>query len=37
MVILAKYELEQGNTVEAEQASPVYLRDKVAWKKTAGS
>ncbi|MDR9827385.1 tRNA (adenosine(37)-N6)-threonylcarbamoyltransferase complex dimerization subunit type 1 TsaB [Vibrio sp. FNV 38] len=36
MVVLAKYELEQGNTVEAEQASPVYLRDKVAWKKLPG-
>ncbi|MGR5119015.1 tRNA (adenosine(37)-N6)-threonylcarbamoyltransferase complex dimerization subunit type 1 TsaB [Vibrio astriarenae] len=36
MVVLAKFELEQGNTVEAESASPVYLRDKVAWKKLPG-
>lgn len=36
MVLLAKYELEKGNTVDAEQASPVYLRDTVAWKKLPG-
>lgn len=33
---LAKFDLEEGNTVMADQASPVYLRDKVAWKKLPG-
>ncbi|MCL9783070.1 tRNA (adenosine(37)-N6)-threonylcarbamoyltransferase complex dimerization subunit type 1 TsaB [Vibrio sp. S4M6] len=33
---LAKFELEKGNTVVAENASPVYLRDNVAWKKIPG-
>ncbi len=33
---LAKSEWQQGNTVAAEEASPVYLRDTVAWKKLPG-
>ncbi|NAX19877.1 tRNA (adenosine(37)-N6)-threonylcarbamoyltransferase complex dimerization subunit type 1 TsaB [Vibrio sp. V39_P1S14PM300] len=33
---LATFELAKGNTVDAEQASPVYLRDNVAWKKLPG-
>ena len=33
---LAKLEWEKGNTVDAESASPVYLRDKVTWKKLPG-
>ncbi|RTZ16441.1 tRNA (adenosine(37)-N6)-threonylcarbamoyltransferase complex dimerization subunit type 1 TsaB [Vibrio aquaticus] len=36
IVQLAKFELAKGNTVEAEEASPVYLRDTVAWKKLPG-
>ncbi|MBY7976437.1 tRNA (adenosine(37)-N6)-threonylcarbamoyltransferase complex dimerization subunit type 1 TsaB [Vibrio fluvialis] len=36
MVVLAKHELEKGNTVSVENASPVYLRDTVAWKKLPG-
>lgn len=36
IVQLAKFELANGNTVEAEDASPVYLRDTVAWKKLPG-
>lgn len=36
MAYLAQFELAQGNQVSVEQASPVYLRDTVAWK-TAGS
>ncbi|USD61114.1 MULTISPECIES: tRNA (adenosine(37)-N6)-threonylcarbamoyltransferase complex dimerization subunit type 1 TsaB [Vibrio] len=33
---LAQFELAKGNTVPAEEASPVYLRDTVAWKKLPG-
>lgn len=36
IAFLAQYEWENGNTVQAEEASPVYLRDKVAWKKLPG-
>lgn len=36
IVYLAKLELEKGNTVAVEDSSPVYLRDKVAWKKLPG-
>ncbi|KGY11974.1 hypothetical protein NM22_11850 [Vibrio tubiashii] len=36
IVQLAKFEFLQGNTVDAEEASPVYLRDTVAWKKLPG-
>ncbi|GLO60291.1 tRNA threonylcarbamoyladenosine biosynthesis protein TsaB [Vibrio sp. MACH09] len=36
IAFLAQFELQKGNTVTAEQASPVYLRDKVAWKKLPG-
>ncbi|MGL6171894.1 MAG: tRNA (adenosine(37)-N6)-threonylcarbamoyltransferase complex dimerization subunit type 1 TsaB [Vibrio sp.] len=36
MVYLAQFELAQGNTFSVEQASPVYLRDTVAWKKLPG-
>jgi len=31
---LAEYDYSQGLAVEAEKALPVYLRNKVAWKKT---
>ncbi|OEE31135.1 tRNA N6-adenosine(37)-N6-threonylcarbamoyltransferase complex dimerization subunit TsaB [Vibrio genomosp. F10 str. ZF-129] len=33
---LAQIEWNNGNTVDAENASPVYLRDKVTWKKLPG-
>lgn len=36
IVQLAKFELAKGNTVDAEEASPVYLRDTVTWKKLPG-
>ncbi|WP_064602649.1 tRNA (adenosine(37)-N6)-threonylcarbamoyltransferase complex dimerization subunit type 1 TsaB [Photobacterium sp. J15] len=36
MVHLAKYAFARGEMVEAEQASPVYLRDTVTWKKLPG-
>ncbi|WED27478.1 tRNA (adenosine(37)-N6)-threonylcarbamoyltransferase complex dimerization subunit type 1 TsaB [Vibrio sp. DW001] len=36
IAFLAQFELEKGNTTNAEEASPVYLRDKVAWKKLPG-
>ncbi|KLV09154.1 hypothetical protein ABT56_02880 [Photobacterium aquae] len=36
MVHLAKYALARGETVAAELASPVYLRDTVTWKKLPG-
>ncbi|CAM2809615.1 tRNA (adenosine(37)-N6)-threonylcarbamoyltransferase complex dimerization subunit type 1 TsaB [Vibrio mytili] len=36
IVILAKQELEKGNTVAVEESSPVYLRDNVTWKKLPG-
>lgn len=36
MVHLAKYALARGETVAAEHASPVYLRDTVTWKKLPG-
>ncbi len=36
IAFLAGFELQKGNIVMAEQASPVYLRDKVAWKKLPG-
>ncbi|KJY85254.1 hypothetical protein TW81_01245 [Vibrio galatheae] len=36
IVQLAKIEFAKGNTVDAEEASPVYLRDTVAWKKLPG-
>jgi len=36
MAFLAQFELAEGNTVSAEEASPVYLRDTVAWKKLPG-
>jgi tRNA threonylcarbamoyladenosine biosynthesis protein TsaB len=36
IVYLAKFELEKGNMVDAENASPTYLRDTVAWKKLPG-
>lgn len=36
IVVLAQHELANGNQVGAEAASPVYLRDKVAWKKLPG-
>ncbi|WED22556.1 tRNA (adenosine(37)-N6)-threonylcarbamoyltransferase complex dimerization subunit type 1 TsaB [Vibrio sp. JC009] len=36
IVVLAKRKLEKGETVPAEESSPVYLRDKVAWKKLPG-
>lgn len=36
IVLLAKIELLKGNTVSVEEASPIYLRDKVTWKKLPG-
>ena len=36
IAFLAQYQWQKGNTVMAEEASPVYLRDKVAWKKLPG-
>lgn len=36
IVQLAKLEFAKGNTVDAEEASPVYLRDTVTWKKLPG-
>jgi len=36
MVHLAKFALARGESVSAEHASPVYLRDTVTWKKLPG-
>lgn len=36
MLILAQHAFLRGDVVEAGQASPVYLRDTVAWKKLPG-
>lgn len=36
MLILAHHALVRGEAVDAEHASPVYLRDTVAWKKLPG-
>lgn len=36
MVILAEQAWREGRSVSAEEASPVYLRDTVAWKKLPG-
>ncbi|MDD1783022.1 tRNA (adenosine(37)-N6)-threonylcarbamoyltransferase complex dimerization subunit type 1 TsaB [Enterovibrio sp. ZSDZ35] len=36
MLILAHHAFERGEAVDAENASPVYLRDTVAWKKLPG-
>jgi len=36
IAFLAQFELQKGNTTDAESASPVYLRDKVTWKKLPG-
>lgn len=36
MLILARHAFLRGETVDASQASPVYLRDTVAWKKLPG-
>ena len=36
IVFLAKFELENGNTVPVEESCPVYLRDNVTWKKLPG-
>ncbi|MBD1571825.1 tRNA (adenosine(37)-N6)-threonylcarbamoyltransferase complex dimerization subunit type 1 TsaB [Vibrio sp. S17_S38] len=36
IAFLAQFEWSKGNTVDAEQASPTYLRDKVTWKKLPG-
>lgn len=36
MVHLAKYAFARGEAVAAEEASPVYLRDTVTWKKLPG-
>ncbi len=36
IAFLAQFEWQAENTVTAEHASPVYLRDKVAWKKLPG-
>ncbi|MGS2720349.1 tRNA (adenosine(37)-N6)-threonylcarbamoyltransferase complex dimerization subunit type 1 TsaB [Paraglaciecola aestuariivivens] len=36
MLPLAKAQVEQGQAVEVEDIQPVYLRDKVTWKKLPG-
>ncbi len=36
IVFLAQFEWSKGNTSAVEDASPVYLRDTVAWKKLPG-
>lgn len=36
IAFLAQFEWSNGNTVDAEHASPTYLRDKVTWKKLPG-
>jgi tRNA threonylcarbamoyladenosine biosynthesis protein TsaB len=36
MLPLAKYLINNGNAVEVEDIQPVYLRDKVTWKKLPG-
>jgi tRNA threonylcarbamoyladenosine biosynthesis protein TsaB len=36
MLPLAKQGIEQGLAVEIEDMQPVYLRDKVTWKKLPG-
>jgi tRNA threonylcarbamoyladenosine biosynthesis protein TsaB len=36
MVVLAEQAYAEGKAVSAEEAGPVYLRDKVAWKKLPG-
>jgi tRNA threonylcarbamoyladenosine biosynthesis protein TsaB len=36
IAFLAQFEFAKGNSTVAEEASPVYLRDKVAWKKLPG-
>ncbi|MGF1724142.1 tRNA (adenosine(37)-N6)-threonylcarbamoyltransferase complex dimerization subunit type 1 TsaB [Photobacterium nomapromontoriensis] len=36
MVHLAKYALARGEAVAAEDATPIYLRDTVTWKKLPG-
>lgn len=36
MLSIAKKQYEIGHTVSVEQIKPVYLRDKVTWKKLAG-
>ena len=36
IVFLAQFEWAKGNTSPVEEASPVYLRDTVAWKKLPG-
>lgn len=36
MIVLAKYALARGEAVSAEDASPVYVRDTVTWKKLPG-
>lgn len=36
IAVLAQFAFAEGKTVAAEESSPVYLRDKVAWKKLPG-
>lgn len=36
MLILANHALKRGEAVDAAQATPIYLRDTVAWKKLPG-
>jgi tRNA threonylcarbamoyladenosine biosynthesis protein TsaB len=36
IAFLAKFAFAKGDAVTVEQSSPVYLRDKVAWKKLPG-
>jgi tRNA threonylcarbamoyladenosine biosynthesis protein TsaB len=36
MLTIAKKEFDSGNTVSAEHAQPVYVRDTVSWKKLPG-
>lgn len=36
MLAIAKHAFEHGNTITVDEISPIYLRDKVTWKKLPG-